>query len=110
MDGGMGVKWQELQLVGSMVGVAIAVAASPDDIENRIEECADIIWEASSTDWTRIDKAQTKTQWDYIARIAKGVIELLRLDPTVASDAVRDRFGSSGYESLVRMITPKDKQ
>ena len=110
MDGGMGLKWQELQLVGSMVGVAIAVAASPDDIEKRIEECADIIWEASSTEWTRIDKAQTKTQWDYIARIAKGVIELLGLDPTVASDAVRDRFGSSGYESLERMITPKDKQ
>lgn len=109
MDGGMGAKWQELQLVGSLVGVAVAVAASPGDIEVRIEERADDIWEASSTEWKRIDKAQTKTQWDYIARIAKGVVELLGLHPTVASNAVRDRFGSSGFESLERMISP-DKQ
>ena len=109
MDGGIGAKWQELQLVGSLVGVAVAVAASPGDIEDRMEERADDIWEASSTEWKRIDKAQTKTQWDYIARIAKGVIELLGLHPTVASDAVRDRFGSSGFESLERMISP-DKQ
>jgi hypothetical protein len=104
MDGGSGAKWQELQLVGSMVGIAFALAASPDDIEDRMVQNADRIWEASNADWKRIDKAQTKTQWSYIARIAKGVIELLDLDPGQASGAIRDRFGSSGYESLERMI------
>ncbi|MFT4227202.1 DUF262 domain-containing protein [Micropruina sp.] len=110
MDGGKGVKWQELQLVGSLVGIAFAFAASPDDIEARIEQSADAIWEASNDDWKRIEKAQSKTQWDYIARIAKGVIELLDLDPAQASEAVRYRFGSSGYESLERMILPADER
>ncbi|AXA84449.1 hypothetical protein DCD74_06885 [Lysobacter oculi] len=101
MDGGRGAKWQELQLVGSMVGLAFALAASPDDVEDRIAQNADDILSATSSDaWKRIDKAQTKTQWDYIARIAKGVLTLLDLDPGHASEAVRDRFGSSGYESL----------
>lgn len=110
MDGGKGAKWQELQLVGSLVGIAFAFAASPDDIETRIEQKADAIWEASASDWERIEKAQSKTQWDYIARIAKGVIERLDLDPTQASEAMRHRFGSSGYESLERMILPEDER
>lgn len=110
MDGGNGAKWQELQLVGSLVGIAFALAASPDDIEERITQNADEIWDASNTVWKRIDKAQTKTQWSYIARIAKGVIELLDIDPSQASAAVRDRFGSSGYESLERMILNEDEQ
>ncbi len=110
MDDGKGAKWQELQLVGSVVGIAFAYAASPDDIEDRIEQNADTIWEAGNADWARIAKAQSKTQWDYIARIAKGVIELLALDPARASEAVRHRFGSSGYESLERMILPDDER
>lgn len=109
MDDGKGVKWQELQLVGSIVGLAFAYAASPDDFEARIEKNADVIWEASNTDWKRIGKAQSKTQWDYIARITKALIELLDLDPKQASEAVRHRFGSSGYESLERMILSEDE-
>ena len=108
MDGGKGAKWQELQLVGSMVGVAFALAASPDDVEDRIVQKAnDILAATSSEEWERIGNAQTKSQWDYIARIAKGVLTLLDLDPSQASEAVRDRFGSSGYKSLEKMILPK---
>lgn len=109
MDDGKGVKWQELQLVGSIVGIAFAYAASPNDMEVRIEENADVIWEASNTAWKRIGKAQSKTQWDYIARITKSLIELLGIDPKLASEAVRHRFGSSGYESLEGMILPEEE-
>lgn len=110
MDGGKGVKWQELQLVGSLVGISMALAASPDDIEDRIEANGDVIRTASeeSADWKRPDKTQTRTQWDYIARISKSVLELLGIDPTQAAEAVRQQFGSSGYASLQRMlIKPK---
>lgn len=108
MDDDKGTKWQELQLVGSLVGIAFAFAASPDDIEDRIEANADAVRRASATQWKRIEKAQTKTQWDYIRRIATGVVELLGIDPAEASQAVRDRFGSSGFESLQRMVvTPE---
>ena len=109
-DGGSGAKWQELQLVGSVVGMAYALAASPDDIESRIVQRADDIRAATeSKSWERIAKTQTRTQWDYITRIAKGVIELLALEPGQASAAVRDRFGSSGYESMERTILSEDE-
>lgn len=102
-DGENGVKWQELQLVGSLVGVALALAASPDDVEDRMDDHADEIRDASSSAaWERPEKTQTRTQWDYIARIAEQVLLLLDLDPGAATQAVRDRFGSSGYESLQR--------
>lgn len=105
-DGGKGVKWQELQLVGSLVGMAMAVAASPDDIEDRIEANGDAIRAATkeSEEWGRPSKTQTKTQWDYIARITKSLLELLGIDPDQAAETVRQQFGSSGYPSLQRML------
>ncbi len=109
-DGGKGAKWQELQLVGSLVGITMALAVSPNDIEDRIEANGDAIRTASekSTDWVRPEKTQTKTQWDYIARISKSLLELLDIDPDQAAEAVRLQFGSSGYASLQRMlIKPK---
>lgn len=109
-DGGKGAKWQELQLVGSLVGITMALAASPDDIEERIEANGDAIRTASeeSADWERPEKTQTKTQWDYIARISKNLLELLGIDPDQAAEAVRLQFGTSGYASLQRMlIKPK---
>jgi hypothetical protein len=109
-DGGRGAKWQELQLVGSLVGIAMAVAASPDKIEDLIEAHGDAIRTASekSQEWARPEKTQTKTQWDYIARISKNLLELLGIDPNQAAEAVRQQFGSSGYASLQQMlIEPK---
>jgi len=109
-DGGKGAKWQELQLVGSLVGIAMALAASPDDIEDRIEASGDAIRTASeeAPDWARPEKTQTKTQWDYIAKISKSLMELLSIDPDQAANAVRLQFGTSGYASLQQMlIKPK---
>lgn len=109
-DGGKGAKWQELQLVGSLVGITMALAASPDDIEGRIEANADAIRTASeeSLDWQRPEKTQTKTQWDYIAKVTTSLLELLGLDPDQAAEAIRLQFGTSGYASLQRMrIKPK---
>lgn len=98
-----GVKWQELQLVGSLVGLSMATALSADDIEDRIEARGDLILQASGSEsWQRPKKTQTRTQWDYIARLAEDVVRLLDLDPIAATQAVRVQFGSSGYESLQR--------
>jgi hypothetical protein len=101
-DGGKGAKWQELQLVGSLVGITIATAFASDDIEDRIVAAADDIREASSTEaWKRPEKTQTATQWGYIAHIAQGIVEKLGVDITAASNEIRQRFGSSGVESLL---------
>lgn len=98
---GKSSKWQDLQLVGSLVGIAIVLAAAPDDIEDRIEEAADEIRLTAVEEWKRPAKAQTRSQWDYIARIAHGVAVKLDVDVLEASGEIRRRFGSSGVESLL---------
>lgn len=107
---GKSSKWQDLQLVGSLVGITIAAAGAPDDIEDRIEASADVIRLAANDEWTRPEKTQTRTQWDYIARIVEDIVEKLDVDITAASEAIRTRFGSSGVESLLgSKLPPKDE-
>ncbi|MCX7522591.1 DUF262 domain-containing protein [Microbacterium sp. STN6] len=116
-DGAAGQKWQELQLVGSLVGVAIAQAGDPDGIENRVEAAADAIFSASATAelgedhsvWARPGKTQTRTQWAFIAGVAKAIVDLLEVDVAVASNSIRRRFGSSGVESLFAVL-PHDSK
>jgi hypothetical protein len=103
---GKSSKWQDLQLVGSLVGVAIAAAGAPADIEERMAAAAEGIRQAALTEWTRPQKTQTRTQWDFIARIAEGVVEALEVDISLASDTIRSRFGSSGVESLLASRIP----
>lgn len=111
-DGADGQKWLELQLIGSLVGIAIAHAADPDGIEAKIETAADSIFKASATAdqgerrsvWARPRKTQTKTQWTFIANVAKAVTDLLDVDPHAASEKIRKSFGSSGVESLLTVI------
>ena len=98
-DGGSGAKWQELQLVGSLVGIAIAGAVLGDELENRVEEAAQDLYDASKT-WERPKKTQTRQQWEFISPVARGVVNLLDVDAATASKALRDRFGSSGVEAL----------
>lgn len=101
-DGDRGAKWQELQLVGSLVGITMAQIASSGDLEDRIDAKAEAIRAASETRWGRDFKTQTRAQWGYIAKINKELLELLGLDPNQAAEAVTDEFGSSGYASLQR--------
>lgn len=106
---GKSSKWQDLQLVGSVVGIAIATAGASEDLEELIEAKAGEIRQAALTQWTRPQKTQTRTQWDFIARIASGVVETLGIDISSASESIRARFGSSGVESLLASrIPPKD--
>lgn len=100
---GKSSKWQDLQLVGSLVGIAIAMIGTDDDIEDRINESASAI-RAAADKWKRPTKTQTRTQWDYIGRIAQGIVEELGVDISKASETIRARFGSSGIESLLGSI------
>lgn len=112
-DGSSGQKWQELQLVGSLVGLAIAYMADEDGFEEQVGESADFIFAASdSADlgeeasvWARPKKTQTKTQWAFIARVTREILSLLEVDVDSASANIRKRFGSSGVESLMAVLS-----
>jgi hypothetical protein len=116
-DGGAGQKWQELQLVGSLVGMAIAHAADPDGMEERVASATEAIFAASSTAglgeeasvWARPRKTQTRSQWVFIADVAKAITDLLEVDVTAASKAIKKRFGSSGVESLFAVLDNERK-
>ncbi len=99
-------RWQDLQLVGSIVGVAIAAAGAPENVEEYLEANAATIRQAALNEWTRPEKTQTRTQWDFIARIAAGIVEKLGIDLESASESIRARFGSSGVESLIASRIP----
>ena len=111
-DGAAGQKWQELQLVGSLVGMAIAYASDPDGIEDRVESAADAIFFASETAvrgekesvWARPEKTQTRSQWVFIAEVAKAILDLLEVDVAAASEGIKTRFGSTGVESLFAVL------
>ena len=111
-DGADGQKWRELQLVGSLVGIAIAYFADPEGIIGTVEANADSIFNASATAaqgelhsvWARPKKATTKSQWTFIAKVAKAVTQLLDVDSHAASEKIRKSFGSSGVESLWAVI------
>ena len=98
-DSKSGSKWQELQLIGSLVGVAIATTLDPDGVEDRLAQSASEMRSASLT-WKRPRKTQTTQQWQYIAKIARGVVEVLGVGAGEASAVLNERFGSSGITTL----------
>lgn len=102
---GKSAKWQDLQLVGTFLGVTIAlIGSTPEDIEVRIDAAANAIYAAALQDWKRPASVQNKDQWSYIARLAKGIVAELGVDINTASASIRERFGSSGIDSLLGSI------
>lgn len=96
-------RWQELQLVASLVGVALAVAVEGEaSTLRRLRETSDILWQRSESEWKRPVKTQTTQQWQFIATVAFGILEVLGVDSGAADEALRIRFGSSGVQGLQR--------
>jgi hypothetical protein len=99
MDGGQGVKWQELQLVGSLVGVAAGTLVLGAQTEERFAGASSEMREASEA-WIRPAKTQTRTQWEFISLVAREVVEIMGVDHRDAARIMREEFGSSGIETL----------
>lgn len=101
-----GTKWQELQLVGSLVAVAAAIALHPNDYEERFEGWGDSIYNASDSDrLARPSKTQTNVQWNYVARIVTDLLAAMNIDADAAAAVLEERFGSTGLHSLVALAS-----
>jgi hypothetical protein len=98
-------KWQELQLVASLIGLTAARQVLGDQLEDAIEDRLDQLSQASST-WKRPVKTQSKEQWAFIARVVAELLELLSIDAAEADDALRTEFGCSGLSSLLSINQP----
>lgn len=100
-DTKQGTKWQELQLVGSLLGVTIAAAVLGTETEDRLEQSAGTLREKTgSREWRRPSKTQTATQWSYISTIALRTAEAMGVDTREASEVLIREFGYSGVETL----------
>jgi hypothetical protein len=104
-DGRTGERWQELQLVASLLGVTLAgsllVAETTDRLESRRREIR-VMTDKTYREggFQRPDKTQTKVQWEYIARVALGIVEIMEVDLVDVDEKLRSVFGQSSVSAL----------
>ena len=89
-DNGDGVKWQELQLIASLVGVFL-ICLVRDDADELLEERCDDLREFTENH-PRPRKAQNRTQWGYIGEVSLGMVELMEIDLGSVEQAMNDRY------------------
>lgn len=95
-------KWEELQLVGSLLGVMIATVQFGDEVEDRLVESADSLLKLTSTEsFKRPKKTQTSDQWDAIALWSISIARELGADVEACDKTIRTQYGSSGVASLM---------
>jgi hypothetical protein len=101
LDTKTGAKWQELQLVASVLGVTIAAASLGDDTVDSLEAAAPDLSEKTGSDgWQRPSKTQTATQWEFIATKALSIAEALGVDLDESSANLVTKFGHSCVPAL----------
>ncbi len=112
MDGKSGTRWQELQLVATLMGVVAAGAVLGDGLSARLQTVADTIREETAgaaldprSLWRRPAKTQTAEQVRFQSGIALRILDLLEVDPFVADAALRDRFGGSTVRAWTLVAT-----
>ena len=101
-----GAKWQELQLVASLLGVCLAAVVLGDQTESTlIDVTAELYDKTNSESWKRPDKTQTNRQWEYIARIALQIMDIMGVDHNEASQGLEERFGFTCIPTLQNVVS-----
>jgi hypothetical protein len=96
-----GGNWQELQLIGSLLGVSLAAVVLGDSTEEKLDENEAAIQEKSaSATWKRPSKTQTDRQWKFIAFIALSVLDELGVSASDVDEQLLSRFGRSPIPAL----------
>jgi hypothetical protein len=103
MDLERGARWQELQLVGSLVGVILATVVLGDAVEDLLLSKAAELRAISKNSWQRPKKTQSRNQWIQIAKVSMGILAILEVDPMEVSDKLESLYGNSGVHVLVAL-------
>ena len=93
-----GAKWQELQLIASLVGVFLLCLVR-EDADELLDERRDDLLEFTAQH-PRPRKTQNKTQWAYIGEVTLGMLDLLEISPESAEQALTERYGVSCLPTL----------
>ena len=97
-DDKTGAKWQELQLVASLVGVFL-ISVMSDEPDELLARHHTSIFEFTSTH-KRPEKTQNKTQWGFIGKVSLGLVEQVGLDLAALDDVLLTRYGISCVSTL----------
>lgn len=105
LQGGSSGKWQEMPLVGTLLGVAQAVLVLGDTkaIDALDDNAAEIADAARHNLFRRPKSIQTATQWGYISRLGVGIAELLGASSDEAHLENETRFQTSGIAALIEV-------
>ncbi|GEA84168.1 DUF262 domain-containing protein [Cellulomonas gelida] len=99
---GSQARWQELQLVASLLALAAASVVLDRELSDRVDERAEEL-RAVSERWARPTKSQSREQWQFIGGVVREFLEVLDVDAAETDRAVRSAFGSSGLAALVTL-------
>ena len=97
-DNGAGVKWQELQLVASVVACFL-IHATADDCSTLLDDKRNVILRFTAGH-PRPRKVQNKEQWGFIGSCVIGMLDAVGLPRDAVSSRIRDRYGASCFETL----------
>ena len=95
-----GTRWQDLQLMASLLGVAMAGVVLKDGLDARLAEHREELVRRSREDWRRPRKTQTLDQWRFIATTALAILEQLAVSVDDVDDALSRTFESSCVPTL----------
>ncbi len=95
-------KWQELQLVSSMIALSAARAVYGEELDDVVEGALDELAERSQG-WKRPEKTQSKIQWVFIAETVADLLDVLDVSIEDADARIRAEFGYSGLALLTSL-------
>lgn len=98
--------WQELQLVGSLLGVTMAAIHHGTKLDQVLgSKVGELQKLTSGKQFARDPKTQTFNQWEMIGRWSIGIAEVLGADLGACDKKVRKQFGGSGIAVLEALAT-----
>lgn len=85
-----GAKWQELQLIASLVGVFL-ICLVQEDADDLLDERRDDLLEFTAQH-PRPRKTQNETQWAFIGEVTLGMLELLGISLEGVEQVLTERY------------------
>ena len=103
-----GARWQELQLVGSVLGVTLAAVVEGNRTIDLLAGHADELRLRTASgepgSWRRPTAAKTISQWNFIAQFALNVVDVLGVERALISATLEERFGFSCMPTLAASV------
>ncbi|NMM15477.1 MAG: DUF262 domain-containing protein [Rhodoferax sp.] len=93
-----GQRWQELQLVATLLAVFLHDVSGGNTDEFLSSRRKDIL--EFTKGHRRPENAQNKTQWGFIGEVALGMLELANVDQMMLESILLDRYGVSCLSTL----------